>query len=151
MEIRVKLMTMDTGIENQSDALLALTGNTRVSGIYPEKVLDRKIRRDHENTPRFDEVGLPDEVYDYLLLAYVRELISIKGLTQRERFTLILSSTGWGYTDASKYLGITPHKYYKTLISARRKVVHYERHPDPYDGWYKVYLAEVNRYVYRKR
>lgn len=134
--------------EKEADALLAGMGKPRAQGVYSDSALSRKIRRDERKAePR--QVGLPDEVCEYLLLAHLRELISSPRLTSMERQVVILSTAGWEIGSAARRLRISRSRYYKLLKSARKKAAAHAG--NPYAGWYEVYIAEVNRYVYRKR
>lgn len=135
--------------EKEADALLAGAGRQRARGVYSESALNRKIRREDERKAEPRQVGLPDEVCEYLLLAHLRELISSPRLTSIERQVVILSTVGWEIGSAARRLRISRSRYYKLLKSARKKAAAYSR--NPYAGWYEVYLAEVNRYVYKKR
>lgn len=137
-----------TNLEKEADELLAGMGKENRKGTYSEASLNRKIRRNEHIKPEIEKVGLPEEVCEYLRLAYLKDLLSVPGLTRIERFVLILRSTGWSMLDAARYIGVTRLRCYRAMESARRKIARHKE--NPFAGWYEVYLSEVNRYIYRK-
>lgn len=134
--------------EERADNLIAEIGEQREIRVYTEAGLLRKMRREQTRPVERRESMLPDDAYDYLLLAYIRDLIASPQLTSQERLALILSTTGWRQSDAAILIGVRRARYQRIMRSARKKVERYAS--NPYAGWYEVYLSEVNRYVYRK-
>ena len=137
------------GYEQWVDWALTAAGGARRHGVFSEVALSRKIRDEWRLAPRLSEVSLPEEVVLYLLSSFVRELGRIPTLTRKERSAAILSISGCGRSEAATLLNVCPRRYSKALASAQEKIARYQA--DPYAGWYEVYLAEVNRYVYRRR
>jgi len=135
--------------ERAADEILRSAHGRRRDGIYSEVALQRKMRLERARLIEVEDVGVTQEVLEYLLLARLREVLRVRWLSQRERAAVILSAAGWTRAAAAERLGVGLKRYWQLLSSAQKKVERWQS--DPYAGWYEVYLAEVNRYVYRRR
>jgi len=117
--------------------------------VYSERALQRKIRDEQRRLRPQSDIGLAPEAIEYLILARLREMMAVPGLSRLERRAALLDGTGFAPRDAARFLGVRIGRYRRLLASAKYKVERYGS--DPYAGWYEVYLAEVNRYIYRGR
>lgn len=138
-------------LERQADELLAryvtYGANT---GIYTQAQLDRKTRDEQKRLTVAREVGVADEVVDYLLERQIEELIDVANLTAMQEIVYRLHVGGLGPRQMSVALGVRRRTIEERLRTVKRKI-RAAYNEGRYAGWYEVYLSEVNRPAYRGR
>lgn len=138
-------------LEHAADAALAAAGSLgRRSGIYSEADLRRKIAYEKRRTARLDETGLPEEAVNYLADSAVEDLIDAAGLSAMQEICFRLHLAGMSANQIARTLNLAHQIVRRRLDAAARKVR--KAYADgPYAGWREVYIAEVNRPIYRGR
>lgn len=137
--------------ESRSDQLLGrLLMSGADSGLYSQAALDRKMRDERKRMPVLEEIGVSDEMVEYLIERQVADLIDAAGLTAIEEIIYRFHVAGMDRRRIATALGIRRGTIDRRLRSVMRKVrAAYDE--GIYAGWYEVYLSEVNRPVYRGR
>jgi DNA-binding NarL/FixJ family response regulator len=136
-------------LEASSDALLVESGSLgRQRGLFSESRLARKIRREHGKQAAGDDLRGRDEIIDCVIERRLDELIDVGRLTAMEEICFRLHFDGLRARQIASFLGLSHQVVYHRLRSATRRLRRaYVQ--GPHAGWHEVYLAEVNRYVYR--
>ena len=138
----------EASLQKAADELLAKEGFTLGDiPLLTERGLFRKIRREINRAPVLAEDALPEQVCEYLIERYIRQLGKDKKLTRMQLKVYELFLRRLPLSDIAQRVGLTRQRVRHALQTARN---HADNAQGKCDGLQQIYWREVRRYVYRK-